>query len=95
MGSAICTVEGIIRGADFPFAALHGFQPDELKGSPLAGLIAPHCRQELPLHLLIAYSRGAHTFTTVHRRRDGGEFPVDVSLHLEGGSVRYGVRDTA
>ena len=75
MGDAICTVEGIIRGADLPFAALHGFQPAELTGSPLAGLIAPHCRSELSLHLQIACSRGRHAFPSVHRSRDGASSP--------------------
>jgi PAS domain S-box-containing protein len=95
MGSAICSVEGIIRGADLPFAALHGFQPDELTGSPLAGLIAPHCRGELSLHLQIACFRGSHVFPSVHRTRDGNEFPVQVSLAVEAGTLRYGVQDAA
>ena len=92
MGTATCTIEGIIRDADPPFAALHGFQPDELTGSTLAELMAPHCREELPLHILIACSRGSHSFPSVHRRRGGGEFPVEVSLLLHGGALRCGVR---
>jgi PAS domain S-box-containing protein len=95
VGSAICTVEGVIRGADLPFAALHGFQPDELTGSPLAGLIAPHCRGELSLHLQIACSRRRHVFPSVHRTRDGNEFDVQVSLSVEAGSVRYRVQGSA
>jgi PAS domain S-box-containing protein len=95
MGSAICSVDGIIQGADLPFATLHGFQPDELMGSPLAGLIAPHCRGELPLHLQIAQRRGSHMFPSIHRTRTGGEFPVEVSLLVEAGTVRYGVQGAA
>jgi len=95
VGTAICTVEGIIRGADPPFAALHDFEPDELAGSPLAGLMAPHCRGELSLHILIACSRGSHTFPSIHRKRGGGEFPVEVSFHLDAGGIRCGVRSEA
>ncbi len=64
-------------------------------GRSLAGLIAPHCRGELPLHLLIACSRGTHAFPSVHRDRDGGEFPVEVALRLDEGSVHYDVRGAA
>ena len=95
MGSAHCTLEGTIRDADAPFAVLHGFQPDELMGRSVAGLIAPHCRGELPLHLLIACSRGTHAFPSVHRARDGSEFPVEVSLELDEGIVRYDIRGAA
>ncbi len=95
MGSAVCSLQGVIRGADTPFAALHGYRPDELMGRPLAGLIAPHCRDELTLHLLIACSRGNHAFPSVHRSRDGEEFPVRVSLALEDGALRYRVGASA
>ena len=95
MGSARCTLEGTIRVADTPFASLHGFRPDELMGRSVAGLIAPHCRDELSLHLLIACSRGIHAFPSVHLTRDGAEFPVQVSLHLDGGTVRYDLRGAA
>lgn len=95
MGNALCTLEGVIRGTDTPFAALHGYQPDELMGRSLAGLIAPHCREELALHLLIACSRGSHSFPSVHRSRQGDEFPVSVSLELDAGKLRYHVGDDA
>lgn len=61
----------------------------------MAGLIAPHCRGELTLHLLIACSRGSHVFPSVHRSRDGAEFPVEVSLVLDAGTVLYDVRGAA
>lgn len=95
MGSTLCSLEGTIRRSDVPFAILHGFQPDELLGRSVAGLIAPHCRAELTLHLLIACSRGSHVFPSVHRSRDGNEFPVEVSLELDDGSLRYLVRGAA
>jgi PAS domain S-box-containing protein len=95
MGSARCTLEGTIRDADGPFAVLHGFQRHELMGRSVAGLIAPHCRGELPLHLLIVSSRGTHAYPSVHVGRDGSEFPVDVSLELDAGTVRYDVRGAA
>ncbi|MGH2710089.1 MAG: PAS domain S-box protein [Actinomycetota bacterium] len=93
MQSAMCSVEGIIRGTDAPFAEIHGFQPEELAGSPITAVIAPHCRDELPLHILIACSRGTHDFPSVHRNRSGEEFPVQVAMRLESGRVRYEVRD--
>ena len=95
MGSAHCTLEGIIRGTDGPFAALHGYRPDDLLGRSLAGLIAPHCRDELSLHLLIACSRGSHSFPSIHRSRQGEEFPVSVSVELDSGTLRYHVGVTA
>ena len=57
----------------------------------MAGLIAPHCREELSLHLLIACSRGTHSFPSVHRSRGGEEFPVSVSLELDSGTLVYHV----
>ena len=84
-------MEGIIRGTDASFAELHGFRPEELAGSPMTALIAPHCRGELALHILIAASRGKHDFPSVHRNRGGEEFPVQVALRLESGTVRYEV----
>ena len=95
MGSAVCTLQGTIRATDASFAALHGFRPHELMGRAMAGLIAPHCREELTLHLLIACSRKAHNFPSVHRSRDGAEFPVEVSLKLDEGSVVYDIRGAA
>jgi PAS domain S-box-containing protein len=93
MRTAVCSLEGIIRGADAPFAELHGFRAEELQGSPLTALIAPHCRNELSLHILVACSRGTHDFPSVHRKSGGEEFPVEVSLRLEDNSLRYEVRD--
>jgi hypothetical protein len=60
-------------------------------GRSLAGLIAPHCRAELGLHLRIASSRGRHAFPTIHRARDGEEFPVTASVVFDGAGFRYGV----
>src|SRR5688500_7004521 len=76
MRRAMCTVEGIIRGTNVPFAEMHGFRPEELAGSPITSLIAPHCRGELSLPILIACSRGTHHYPSVHRTRGGEEFPV-------------------
>jgi PAS domain S-box-containing protein len=89
----MCSVEGIIRGADLAFAELHGFRPEELAGSPITAVIAPLCRKELPLHILIACSRGQHDFPSIHRNRGGEEFPVQVALKLESGKVRYEVKE--
>lgn len=93
MRGAMCSVEGIIGGADAPFAELHGFRPEELAGNSITTLIAPHCRSELPLHILIACSRGAHHFPSVHRNRGGEEFPVQVAMRLESGKVLYEVEE--
>lgn len=95
MGSARCGVDGTIRRADPSFAALHGFRPDELLGRSLAGLIAPHCRGELGIHLRIASARSLHAFPTVHRARGGDEFPVEVRVAVEGRELRYEVRGHA
>ncbi len=95
MGSARCGMDGTIRGADLSFAALHGFRPDELMGRSLAGLIAPHCRGELGVHLRIASARGLHAFPTVHLARGGDEFLVEARVAVDGGDLRYEVKGQA
>jgi PAS domain S-box-containing protein len=57
------------------FAAMHGYTLEELAGRPLADMLAPEARGELPRHVRAAHERGDHVYESIHLRRDGTRFP--------------------
>jgi PAS domain S-box-containing protein len=69
------------RIADFNDEALeaYGFGPDELRGMPLVEIRAPEDRASYDKDWSEARKMGGGLFETVHRRRDGSTFPVEVS----------------
>jgi PAS domain S-box-containing protein len=73
------------------FACMHGYSENELQGLPLLQVSAPAMRTPLAAHLALAQSRGRHSFESLHMRRDGSEFPVQVdvaTVREKNGSVR-------
>jgi PAS domain S-box-containing protein len=69
------------RIADFNDAALeaYGFGPEKLRGMPLVELRVPQARASYDEDWGEARKMGGGLFETVHRRRDGSTFPVEVS----------------
>ncbi|MGZ4694433.1 MAG: PAS domain S-box protein [Acidimicrobiales bacterium] len=60
------------------FARMHGYTVDELTDRPLLDVFAPEALGALTEELAIVEARGHHRFESVHIRRDGTTFPVEV-----------------
>ena len=84
--------QGRIVEANERALTTYGYTLDELRALPAGGLRAPVSTDELTRQLgALLYPGGAH-FETVHRRKDGSEFPVEVSGRaVEIGGRRYGL----
>lgn len=68
----------------------YGYSRQELCRMSLGDLRAPDGRADFQEHLAGFAARDHALFETVHRRRDGGAFPVEVSHRLVGvGGERY------
>jgi PAS domain S-box-containing protein len=66
---------------------LYGRSPQEMIGLPAHDLRATGSTSGLQADFLAAYSQGGRVYETLHHRRDGTEFPVEVSARpvtLEG-----------
>jgi len=62
------------------FAQMHGYTVEELAGRPIVDVFAPEVRAEVPGHIERAHEKGHHTFETIHIRKDGTRFPVQINL---------------
>ncbi len=58
----------------------YGYSYEELIGMHASRLRAPGCREEFPEQVKIATDHGKALFETVHVRKDGTRFPVEISL---------------
>lgn len=61
------------------FAEMHGYNPQELIGQPLSRVVAPEAQGDLPLHAGKTRENQKYVYETVHVRRDGTRFPVQVT----------------
>lgn len=69
---------------------IYGYGPEELKGMRVPDLRPPAVRLEFPATMREAEKTGGLVFETVHQRKDGTVFPVEVSLRiLNIDGVRY------
>jgi len=60
---------------------LYGYSGEELRGMTAADLRAPEARDGAEATVRQAVAGGPVLVETVHRRRDGSTFPVEVSVH--------------
>lgn len=74
--------EGWIREANLRAEENYGYTLAELRTMQVAELRAPQSRAEVPLNLAQLKVEGATRFETIHIRRDGTAFPVEVSARL-------------
>jgi len=63
------------------FARMHGYTVDELTGAPIEQVYAPEARAHISRHLDLIERTGRASVETVHRRKDGTTFPVDLELN--------------
>jgi len=62
--------------------AVYGYGPEELKGMHIPDLRPPQVRPEFPRALAEAEKTGGLVYETVHQRKDGTIFPIEVSLRI-------------
>lgn len=82
--------EGRIQEANLQAAEHYGYSIPELQTMRVSELRAPETRSGTAAQLEQLKALGAIRFETLHRRRDGSTFPVEVSarmVHLEGEPV--------
>lgn len=89
--------DGRIVEANRAAEAAYGRSADELRGRHVRDLRAPEALADIEQHWQAAASPQGVLFETVHRRRDGSSFPVEVSsssIEIEGRHYRQSfIRD--
>jgi PAS domain S-box-containing protein len=78
-----------LKTANPAFARMHGYSMRELEGKPVIDLFAPASRDGMSEYLSRAAREGRVTYESVHLRRDGSTFPVqvDVTVTLDAAGV--------
>jgi PAS domain S-box-containing protein len=80
-GVAIGSADGsVLEEMNPAFARMHGYSVEELKGQPIVDVFAPEVRTEVAEFIRRAHERGNYRFESLHRRRNGDAFPVQVDL---------------
>jgi len=86
----LVTPDGAILQANDRAAEAYGYRGEELVRLSIRDLRAPETLGEVTEQIRVSLAQKKHRFQTIHRRRDGSTFPVDVSvrpLDLGGRSV--------
>jgi PAS domain S-box-containing protein len=94
VGVVVSSSDGsVLERMNPAFARMHGYSVDELNGRPLVDVFAPEARGALGAHLAAVAAQGHHTFESVHVRRDGSTFPVeiDATAIVDDGGMQYRV----
>lgn len=75
------------------YLAMSGYTQEELIGMTVADLVAAESAEEVARHVGFTRTHGTDRFETVHRRKDGSTFDVEISLQrqpeLDGGTVVF------
>ncbi|MBI3140515.1 MAG: PAS domain S-box protein [Rhodocyclales bacterium] len=86
--------DGRVLDANDAALAAYGYGRDELRGLGLRELRSPEALATLERDLALAGRPGGALFETVHRRRDGSSFPVEVServIEVQGQPFRQAI----
>jgi len=59
-----------------------GYTREELLRMSPKDIVAPPCVEKIPSLSRTIHKRGHATFDTIHKKKDGTEFPVEVNAHL-------------
>lgn len=62
------------------FAKMHGYSIEEIAGKPILDLFTSEERTAIPEHIRIANETGHHVFESLHIRKDGSIFSVQMDL---------------
>ena len=62
------------------FARMHGYSVDELVGKPIVELFTPEYRDQFNRQVKMAHENGSHSFESMHIRKDGTVFPVQINI---------------
>jgi|CXWL01.1.fsa_nt_gi PAS domain S-box-containing protein len=74
--------DGNVMEANDRALAAYGYTLEEIRALPPGGLRPPETATDLKLQIDLLESQGGAIFETLHRRRDGSVFPVEVSASL-------------
>lgn len=75
----LVTLDGAIAQANDRALRSYGYSADEITSLHITDLRAPETRASTQAELRLAVRDGGLRFETIHRRRDGTTFPVEVS----------------
>jgi len=75
-------LDGRLLDANERFWSLYGYTPDEIDRLTLHDIRSPEAYARISADFEIALSKDGGTFETIHRRKDGSEFPVEVSSRI-------------
>lgn len=80
--AVVDSVRGLIQMANPAFARMHGYEPDEMTGMPLAATFAPEVATDLPPFGDLLQAHDHLLYETVHQRKDQTRFAclTDVTL---------------
>ncbi|HQT95022.1 MAG TPA: PAS domain S-box protein [Thermoanaerobaculaceae bacterium] len=76
----VTSADGTVLQANRRAEELYGYSAEELRGLTVADMRAPEARDGAEATLQQVTDRDGVTVETVHRRRDGSTFPVEVSV---------------
>ena len=92
-GVVISTSDGTrLERMNPAYARMHGYTVAELVDRPLLDVFPAEVHDELTRHLAVVQEAGHHRFESIHIRKDGSTFPVEIDatvIHDDEGNALY------
>jgi PAS domain S-box-containing protein len=95
-GYLLVDTQGHIMEANAAYCQMSGYEPGELQGVPASVINAEETASETVAHIQKVIDLGEERAETIHRRKDGSLFDVDISIQYRpeaGGRFVVFVRD--